>query len=207
MNMDLLGPNAVRARIQELQSRMGQTDQRVFEEYLGAPSAPNKTKPQGLSGAISTSGSSPQEIVDGFKPLLTGFETSPAASTEIKSLIKKVAREEGVDEVLFEALVGKESSFNPMARSKDGAMGLTQLMPGTAAELRVENPFDPEQNLRGGAKYLAQQIMRFGDARLALAAYNAGPGAVIKAGNQVPNYRETRKYVDDIMRVVEARSR
>jgi hypothetical protein len=207
MNMDLLGPNAIRARIQELRARMGQTDQRSFEDYLGAPSAPNQVKPSGLTGVISSGGSAPQEILDGFKPLSGDLEINPSAPSEIRSLIKKVAREQGVDEVLFEALVGKESGFDPMARSKVGAMGLTQLMPGTAAELGVTNPFDPEQNLRGGAKYLAQQIMKFGDARLALAAYNAGPGAVIKAGNQVPNYKETKKYVDDIMRVVEARSR
>ncbi|HVL39761.1 MAG TPA: lytic transglycosylase domain-containing protein, partial [Fimbriimonadaceae bacterium] len=101
---------------------------------------------------------------------------------------------------LLDALVAEESAYDPNARSRAGAMGLSQLMPGTARELGVADPFDPAQNLRGGAKYLAQMLQRFGDLRLALAAYNAGPGAVEKAGLAVPPYRETQEYVERVMK-------
>lgn len=207
MRMDLLGPEGVKARIQELRSKIDAVNPRSFADHLGAPVSTSSARPSGLTGSISTGGSAPQEMI-GFKPVaFEGVDLNPTATSAIKNLVRKIAREEGVDEVLFESLVAKESAFNPMARSAAGAMGLTQLMPGTAKELGVENPYDPEQNLRGGAKYLAQQIMKFGDARLALAAFNAGPTAVVKAGNQVPNYKETQKYVNDIMRLVEARGR
>ena len=102
-----------------------------------------------------------------------------------------------IPEELFLALIQQESGWNSKARSHVGAIGLTQLMPGTARELKV-NPHDPVQNLRGGAKYLRAQYDRFGDWRLALAAYNAGPGAVRKYGG-VPPFRETRNYVKRIL--------
>ena len=96
-------------------------------------------------------------------------------------------------EDLFLRLVQQESGWNPEALSHKGAYGLAQLMPGTARRLGV-NREDPAQNLSGGARYLKQQYDAFGSWRLALAAYNAGPGAVLKYGG-VPPYRETRNYV------------
>ena len=110
---------------------------------------------------------------------------------------RAAARRHGVPEDLFLRLVRQESGWNPNARSHKGALGLAQLMPGTARLLGV-NPRDPAQNLDGGARYLAQQYRKFGDWRLALAAYNAGPGAVEKHGG-VPPYRETRTYVRRIL--------
>ncbi|AUH34493.1 lytic transglycosylase [Paracoccus tegillarcae] len=103
------------------------------------------------------------------------------------------ARKYGIPENLFLRLVQQESGWNPSARSHKGAMGLAQLMPGTAANLGV-NPRDPVQNLEGGARYLRMMYNQFGDWRLALAAYNAGPGAVAKYRG-IPPYRETRNYV------------
>ncbi|WP_371930825.1 lytic transglycosylase domain-containing protein [Paracoccus spongiarum] len=106
---------------------------------------------------------------------------------------RAAARKHGVPEDLFLRLVQQESGWNPRARSHKGATGLAQLMPGTAAKLGV-NPNDPVQNLNGGARYLRMMYNQFGNWRLALAAYNAGPGAVAKHGG-IPPYRETRNYV------------
>lgn len=110
---------------------------------------------------------------------------------------KDAARRNGIPEDLFLRLVTQESGWNPQARSHKGATGLAQLMPGTARLLGVD-PRDPAQNLDGGARYLAEQYRTFGDWRLALAAYNAGPEAVRKYGG-IPPYRETQNYVVAIL--------
>jgi len=99
---------------------------------------------------------------------------------------------------LMLALVWAESRFNPMAISPAGAAGLAQLMPATARELGVSNRHDPRQNIEGGARYLRQMLDRFGDVHLALAAYNAGPGAVARAGG-IPRNRETPAYVRSVL--------
>lgn len=111
-------------------------------------------------------------------------------------LARAAARQNGVPEELFLRLVQQESNWKPRARSHKGAIGLAQLMPFTAKYLGV-NPHDPAQNLEGGARYLKEQYRTFGSWRLALAAYNAGPGAVKKYGG-VPPFRETRNYVKKI---------
>ena len=116
---------------------------------------------------------------------------------DYRETARMIAIEEGIDPDLFLRLVGAESSFNPDAVSSKGATGLAQLMPGTAAELGVD-PTDPIQNLRGGARYLRQQLDEFGDPVLALAAYNAGPGNVRKYGG-IPPFEETQNYVAKIM--------
>ena len=108
-------------------------------------------------------------------------------------MAKKAATRHGVPIDLFLRLVQPESGWNQGAVSHAGAIGLAQLMPGTAAGLRVD-PNDPEQNLEGGARYLKQQYREFGTWKLALAAYNAGPGAVKKHGG-IPPYKETKNYV------------
>jgi len=115
-----------------------------------------------------------------------------------KPSVGQAAQSAGVPEKLLSALVKNESGGNPEAVSPAGAIGLTQLMPGTAEGLGVD-PYDPEQNLLGGARYLRQQFDRFGSWDLALAAYNAGPGAVEKY-NGIPPYEETQSYVANVLR-------
>jgi len=121
-----------------------------------------------------------------------------------KTLARKAALEVGVPSSVFIRLVRQESGGNPNALSPVGAIGLTQLMPGTAEGLGVD-PHDPWQNLLGGARYLKQQLDRFGRIDLALAAYNAGPGAVEKYGG-VPPYRQTQNYVASITKGLDGRS-
>jgi soluble lytic murein transglycosylase-like protein len=112
--------------------------------------------------------------------------------------VAAAATEFGVDPALLRAVIHAESAFNPNAISNKGAQGLMQLIPGTASDMGVNNPFDVSQNIRGGAQYLAGLLKEFnGDERLATAAYNAGPQNVVKY-NGVPPFDETRVYVDRV---------
>jgi len=130
-------------------------------------------------------------------PTKWGIEPGPAFNGGYRGqyleMAKDAARRHNVPVDLFLRLVQQESAWNPKAVSHKGAIGLAQLMPGTARLLRV-NPYDPYENLEGGARYLAEQYRTFRSWPLALAAYNAGPGAVQKYGG-VPPFKETRNYV------------
>jgi soluble lytic murein transglycosylase-like protein len=120
-------------------------------------------------------------------------------SSQWDDVIDHHAREQGLRPDLVRAVIQVESAFNPRARSHKGAMGLMQLMPATARDLGVRNAYDPLENIRGGTAYLRGLLDRFnGNEELALAAYNAGPGAVTKYGGTIPPYRETRDYVTKI---------
>lgn len=125
------------------------------------------------------------------RPLLEG--------TPFAEIIATAAEAHGVDPMLVSALIQVESGYRPTARSRRGAMGLMQLMPSTAREYNVRHPFEPKANIEAGIKHLKTLIDRFdGGVALALAAYNAGPGAVEKF-NGIPPYRETRNYVARIL--------
>jgi soluble lytic murein transglycosylase-like protein len=118
--------------------------------------------------------------------------------TPYAEIIARAAEAHGVNPMLVSALIKVESGYRPRARSRKGAMGLMQLMPSTARAYQVRNPFDPKANIEAGIKHLKTRIDRFRGVELALAAYNAGPGAVEKF-NGVPPYRETRSYVTRIL--------
>ena len=134
---------------------------------------------------------------DGAPPIVTHAQTT-AGPAQWRAYVAYLAKKYDVSPALIEALVWQESRWRPNARSPVGASGLTQLMPGTARELGVD-PRDPYANLEGGVRYLRQMLDLFdGDLVKALAAYNAGPARVIKAGG-VPNIRETRLYVSSIL--------
>lgn len=112
-------------------------------------------------------------------------------------MVTRIARVHGLPPVLVAAVVRVESGFNPLARSRVGALGLMQLMPATAAALGVDDPLDPEQNVDGGCRYLRELLQEF-TLEHALAAYNAGPGAVRRYGG-IPPYAETERYVPRVM--------
>lgn len=122
-----------------------------------------------------------------------------AAPADVERLVSANANTWGVDPALVKAIIANESGFDPNATSKTGAQGLMQLEPGTAADLGVSNAYDPAQNVAGGTRYIRGLLDRFhGDLRLAIAAYNAGPGAVVKY-NGVPPYAETQQYVENVL--------
>jgi soluble lytic murein transglycosylase-like protein len=117
----------------------------------------------------------------------------------VRSLIEQAARRHGLDIDLLMALIRQESGFNTLAVSRTGARGLMQLMPGTAKRYGVARVHDPGENIAGGSAYLSDLLNRFGRVDLALAAYNAGEGAVQKYGNRIPPYAETTHYVAAVM--------
>ena len=121
-------------------------------------------------------------------------------STPYGEIIAALSEAHGVDPMLVKALIQVESNYKPRARSPKGAMGLMQLMPSTAREYKVRNPFDPKANIEAGIKHLKSLIERFKGVEVALAAYNAGEGAVRKFKG-IPPYRETRNYVARILSI------
>lgn len=181
LNVTLRGYDGAMQRVSEIMARARAIGLKSHEPEPSPSPSP-------LSGQIGN-----------FRPMDPFSQRMSVAPDQIRSLIQGAASKAGIDPLLFEALVSNESSFNPEARSSKGAMGLTQLMPGTARALGVSDPFDPAQNLDGGARYLSQLLRQYnGDERLALAAYNAGPGAVDRAGG-VPVFSETQAYVRRVL--------
>jgi len=152
--------------------------------------------------APSTSTSVPQSASSILAPELNS--TAPAhkvTQQSIDSAIDAAAKRHNIDPNLVRAVIQVESNYNPRAVSRKGAMGLMQLMPSTARQLKVANPFDPSQNIDGGVRHLKLLLDNYGgDVQLSLAAYNAGSGAVARNGG-VPPYSETRGYVKKITKL------
>ena len=150
----------------------------------------------GSAGASATTGANGWNAITG-----TSFRTS--ATNPYANLFAAASQKYGVPAALLSAVAKQESGYDPTAVSRAGAQGLMQLMPGTARTLGVANPFDPSQAIDGAARMLRDLTHRFGSTELALAAYNAGPGAVLKYDG-IPPYPETQRYVRNVMSLMKA---
>jgi soluble lytic murein transglycosylase-like protein len=181
MSVELIG-----ARVAEIQQQIA-----AFSGQ-GTAATPSTSFASQLASAQSSAGAT---VPAAATPTTLGG----GSPTQYDAQITAAATKYGIDPALLKGLIRQESNFDAAARSGAGAQGLTQLMPGTASSLGVTDATDPAQAIDGGAKYLKQQLDRFGgDPTKALAAYNAGPGAVSKYGG-VPPYAETQNYVQKVL--------
>jgi soluble lytic murein transglycosylase-like protein len=180
-----------------------QTRIRHIQSLIGEPLPSNEEFGRQLEQAALSRedgrGDGTSERPDGMSLLLAPSPARPVApSGLLRPLIEEAAAGTGLPEPLISAVISAESGFRADAVSPAGALGLMQLMPATARSLGVDDPLDPRQNVLAGSRYLRQQLHRFGSVEKALAAYNAGPGAV-ERHDGVPPYRETREYVRRVM--------
>jgi soluble lytic murein transglycosylase-like protein len=129
------------------------------------------------------------------------YHTQFYSAKNFESFIRQASDLYGISYPLLKAIIKAESDFNPQAVSKKGAMGLMQIMPENIKALNISNPFDPLENILGGARYFRKMLDRFdGQLPLSLAAYNAGPTAVERYNNQIPPYRETEEYIERVLK-------
>lgn len=182
------GVDRVLARIEQIQSLLG--DREATNEGFGAELDRSR---RAAAGAATVADDLARSELPGVPE-----SDGDGAPASLAPLIEEAAGRTGLAPELITAVMATESGFRPDAVSPSGALGLMQLMPGTAEALGVENPGDPRQNILGGAEYLRQQLGRFGTIEKALAAYNAGPGAVERYGG-VPPFSETENYVRRVL--------
>ena len=201
------GELAVAQRVQQLQALI----ESARQVASGVPLSPASTSAMATSGgdfasalqaatsADTVAGADPSAVLGSYQSLPQGVGTGAESGGEYEALIEQAAARNGVDPAVLHGLIQQESGFDPSATSGAGAAGLTQLMPGTASSMGVANPLNPAESIEGGARYLGQLLREFGgNTTDALAAYNAGPGAVQEYGG-VPPYSETESYVSKVL--------
>ncbi len=219
-----LGPDGIQSRMAALQAKIDDRLGRPMDTALAAPAVPSQANmgfdmasnqalgligpigrgggtgmPTPLPGVTSTNGLAPMNPF-GSQASVNTIDRAPAWLHEP---INSAANSAGVDAALLEAVVAVQSGFDPNQSSESGAKGLTMLDPTTATALGLKNPLDPQENLNAGAKYLGQMVRQFGDPRLAVAAYNLGPGPVQRAGG-VPAAGDTQNFVNKVLAHFEA---
>ena len=191
------GEMAVLQRVAQLQALIEETRQ-VASPGSGAIGAGSGAPAAGTSFATALASASSTGLAgSGAQPAVQGSASAPGGEYDV--LVEQAAARNGLDPAVLHGLIQQESGFDPNATSGAGAAGLTQLMPATASSLGVSNPLNPAESIEGGARYLAQMMSRFGgNTEDALAAYNAGPGAVSQYGG-IPPYAETQSYVSKVL--------
>jgi len=197
------GELAVAQRVQQLQALI-ETARQVAAGGVIATATP-ATASSGTASASGYSGAG-TDFASALQSATTAGAQSAGSETggEYESLIDAAAARNGLDPAVLHGLIEQESGFDPSATSSAGASGLTQLMPGTASSLGVADPQNPAESIEGGARYLGQLMSQFGgNTEDALAAYNAGPGAVEQYGG-TPPYAETQSYVSKVLGYAES---
>ncbi len=199
MSIHPLGPNGIQTRIEDLRSKFSSIHETENTTSFQIPTSSGHEEAVSIPDFLQPiAGEIKQSTIAPLNPFKFGMQPQTKdASHSFRPLIHQAALNAKLDPLLFEAIVQTESDFNPKLISRAGAMGLSQLMPENVKELGITDPFDPAQNLNGGAKHFAQMLGKFKDIRLALAAYNAGPGAV-KKYQGIPPYKETQNYVKKV---------
>ena len=204
---------AIAQRVQQLRglieqtrqvgSGLSSTDATDATSSTGSLSATASQEPAGDFAAALQAAT----MADSSSPTAAESESAAGASAnggEYDSVIEQASERYGIDPAVLHGLIQQESGFDPSAQSSAGASGLTQLMPGTASSMGVANPLNPTESIEGGARYLSQLTSQFGgNTEDALAAYNAGPGAVQQYGG-IPPYAETQSYVSKVLGYAEA---
>lgn len=170
----------------------------VYKDPDGTIHFSSSLPPPGVTAQVFTARSSSFSY---YSSLSNKYKRDKLYKNVYNDLIQRIAKYHALDPALIKAVIHVESAFNAHAVSPKGAQGLMQLMPGTARLMGVSRPFRPEENIMGGTKYLSELLQRFGgNVRLALAAYNAGPGAVTK-WQGIPPYPETQQYVSRVLQM------